>query len=424
MNLRIAVLPVFVFLCTAALAQPAPQAPAPAPQAGPKSPVVQADGKVTFNLLAPNATAVTISGDYPIGRDLAMTKGADGVWSVTVGPLREDFYGYQYTVDGIPALDPKNIYVTRDGSRYLNWAVVPGPDSSNYEVNNVPHGEVRQLWYASPVLNLTREVTVYTPPGYATSQARYPVLYLQHGGGGDELAWTEMGRAPEIFDNLIAQGKMVPMIVVMGNGNPWQTATPNSLGVEANPMQPPSGGLTQPESISKMLTVYPDSLARDLVPFIDKNFRTKADRDDRAIAGLSMGGAQTIHATFTHLDLFSWTAFFSSAAALLPGVGKPIPQPADAASRRGPGLGQGIDPDKFVQVYPEVGPKLNSQLHLLYLAVGKSDGLLESHLELEQILADHQVKYVTYNLPGFGHEWAFWRLALEDYSQRLFKTAQ
>lgn len=424
MKIHITAIPALFLYGAVVLAQPAPQLQASSRQAGPKSPVVQPDGQVNFNLLSPGASDVTVSGDYPIGNNLAMTKDDTGVWSVTVGPLRQDFYAYHFTVDGVSTLDPRNIFVTRDGARYMNWAVVPSPDSSNYQINDVPHGQVAEYWYPSPTLKMTRRMTVYTPPGYETGKDRYPVFYLLHGGGGDEEAWSDMGRAPEIFDNLIAQGKMLPMIVVMGNGNIWQTSSPNSLGSIPNGMESPASPAKGLDSFVDVLTRYPDSIAHDMIPFVDKTFRTKADRDNRAIAGLSMGGAQTAHTAFTNLDKFSWVGLFSSAVALLPGVHASIPLPVDAARRRGPGLGESIDPVKFVQHYPVIGPELNKRLHLLYLAVGKADGLVESENDFRKMLDEHGVHYVTYDLPDYGHDWNFWRLALEDISGRLFKTAR
>jgi len=417
-------IPALFLFGSVALAQPAPQSQAPGRTASPKSPIVQPDGKVTFNLLAPGASAVTVSGDYPIGRNAAMTRDDKGVWSVTFGPLREDFYAYQFTVDGVSTIDPQNIFLTRDGARYLNWAIVPGPDSSNYQINDVPHGQVFEIWYPSPTLKMTRRMTVYTPPGYETGKNRYPAFYLLHGGGGDEEAWSDMGRAPDIFDNLIAQGKMLPMIVVMGNGNIWQASSPNSLTTTHNSMESPASPAKGLDSFSDVLTHYPESIAHDMIPFVDHNFRTKADRDNRAIAGLSMGGAQTAHTALTNLDKFSWVGLFSSAVPLLPGVHATIPFPADAAKRRGPGLGEVIDPVKFVERYPVVGPELNNRLHLLYLGVGKADGLVESDESIRKMLDEHGVKYVTFDLPDYGHDWNFWRLALQDFSVRLFKTGK
>ncbi len=423
MKIGISISALFLF-GSVVLAQPVPQSQAPSRPASPKSPIVQTDGKATFNLLAPGASAVTVSGDYPIGRNAAMTRDDKGVWSVTFGPLREDFYAYQFTVDGVSTLDPQNIFITRDGARYLNWAVVPGPDASNYQINDVPHGQATEVWYPSPTLKMSRRMTVYTPPAMKPARAAIRSSIFCTGGGGDEEAWSDMGRAPEIFDNLIAQGKMLSMIVVMGNGNIWQASSPNSLTTKHNGMESPASPAKGVDSFSDVLTLYPDSIAHDMIPFVDQNFRTKADRDDRAIAGLSMGGAQTAHTALTNLDKFSWVGLFSSAVPLLPGVHATIPIPADAAKRRGPGLGEVIDPVKFVERYPVVGPELNNRLHLLYLGVGKADSLVESDDSIRKMLDEHGVKYVTYDLPDYGHDWNFWRLALEDFSERLFKTAR
>jgi enterochelin esterase family protein len=289
-----------------------------------------------------------------------------------------------------------------------------------YLTNDVAHGRVSKLWYPSPTLKMTRRMTVYTPPGYESGNDRYPVLYLLHGGGGDEAQWSDLGRAPEIFDNLIAQGKIVPMIVVMPNGNITQAHGPDAIALA----EKVNSGANSPSMLGENMTLYSDSIVHDIVPFVDQSFRTIADRDHRAIAGLSMGGAQSAHAVFTYLDTFGWAGLFSSAVPLLPGVFQAIPRPADADKRRGPGLGQTIDPVKFAEKYPVIGPELNQRLHLLYIAIGKDDGLLESETAFAKMLDDHGVKYVAYDLAGYGHEWAFWRLALQDYSQRLFKTAQ
>lgn len=396
----------------------------PTHSTGPKSPIVQPDGKVIFNLVAPSASIVTVSGDYPIGRNAAMTKDDKGVWSVTVGPLREDFYSYQFTVDGVPSLDPQNIFVTRDGARYMNWAIVPGPNSTNYQVNDVPHGQVIELWYSSPTLKMTRRMTVYLPPAYDTSKDRYPVLYLLHGGGGDEDAWRAMGRAPEIFDNLIAQGKTVPMIVVMGNGNMWQASSPDGITATPNPMDSPVGLAQGLDAFTDVMTHYPDSIVHDMIPFVDKTFRTKSDPIDRAIAGLSMGGAQTAYTALTYPDAFGWAGLFSSAIPLLPGVHKTIPKPQDAATRRGPGMGETIDPVKFVARFPTLNSELNKRWQLFYLGVGKADGLLDSENDFTKLLDERGIKYVAYDLPGYGHEWSYWRLALQDISKRLFQTAK
>jgi enterochelin esterase-like enzyme len=383
------------------------------------SPVVQADGTVSFHLLAPTASSVSLDADYPISpsgygntrKQLPLTKDDKGDWSLTVGPLKPEFYGYSFLVDGARVPDPQNVRMTRDGLRYLNWAVVTGPGSANYEFNDLPHGQIAKVWYPSPTLQLTRRMLVYTPPGYETGNARYPVLYLIHGGGGDEEAWTDMGRAPEIFDNLLAQGKMVPMIVVMGNGNEWQSLSPNDKPVP-NPPGTPSG----------KILMFPDSLVHDIVPFVDGHYRTKTGREYRAIAGLSRGGAQALYAAMNNLNDFAWLGVFSGGLPLLPNMAVNIPRPADADTRRGPDVGRSIDPEKFKALLPTLGPEVNSQLRLLYLTIGTDDGLVESWKDARKVFDEKGVKYTWIELPGYGHEWSFWRLALQDFTPRLFRA--
>jgi enterochelin esterase family protein len=400
-----------------AQAVPTAQAQSPNLPAGPPSPVVQPDGRVTFNLLAPGAATVSLDGDHPIGNGYrngknltSMTKDEKGVWTVTVGPLKPDFYSYYFVVDGARMPDPQNVRVTRDGLRYSNWAVVPGPNTMNYEINDVPHGTVGEVWYPSPTLNMSRRALIYTPPGYDGGTDRYPVFYLIHGGGGDEHAWTDMGRAPEIFDNLIAQRRMVPMIVVMGNGNEWQAMSPND--------RPMPGAYSNTTGILK----FPDSVVRDLVPFVDKTYRTKADKENRAIAGLSRGGAQTLYAAMNNLDTFAWVGVFSGGLPLLPGVLINIPMPADAATRRGPDIGHSIDPEKFEMLLPTLGPDVNAKLRLFFLTIGTDDGLVESWIDARRIFDQKGVKYTWVELPGYGHEWPFWRLALQDFAGKIFQT--
>lgn len=397
---------------------PVPNSSVQAP--GPVSPVVHPDGTVTFNLLAPNASSVILDGDHPIGNGYRsgrtvkpMTKDDKGVWSVTVGPLKPDFYSYFFVVDGARMTDPQNVRLTRDGLHYASWAVVPGPNTSNYEVNDVPHGQVSKVWYPSPSLKLTRRVILYTPPGYESNTEHYPVLYLIHGGGGDEQAWADMGRATEIFDNLIAQGKMLPMIVVIPNGNEWQPLSPNDRP-DVGPAHGPTSGILE----------FPKSVVKDLVPFIDKTYRTKADRDHRAIAGLSRGGAQTLYAALNNLDQFGWVGVFSGGIPLLPGVLIEIPMPADADTRRGPDIGHSVDPGRFEALLPTLGPELNKRLHLLYLTIGTDDGLVESWQDARKMFDEKGVKYTWVQIPGYGHEWPFWRLALQDFGSRIFKDAK
>jgi enterochelin esterase family protein len=406
----------FASMAQAQVNQP-PQPPATTQPAAIVSPVVQPDGRVTFNLLAPDAKSVSLNGDYPISAGyqfskaiVPMTEDDKVVWSVTVGPLPSDFYSYSFVVDGVRTLDPQNIRITRDGSRYSNWAVVPGPVSANYQINDVPHGQVSEVWSPAPTLKMTRRMTVYTPPGYEAGTDRYPVFYLIHGGGGDEQAWSDMGRAPQIFDNLLAQSKMVPMIVVMVNGNWWESMSPNDAPARGS-------DFTGIERV-------PASIVHDLIPFVDKTYRTKTDRDNRAIAGLSRGGAQTLLTALNDLNDFAWVGVFSGGLPLLPDVKINIPMPADAATRRGPDIGHSIDPAKFEKLFPTLGPDLNTRLRLFYLSIGSDDGLVESWVDARKIFDGKGVKYVWVERPGYGHEWSFWRLSLQDFSSRLFKAAK
>src|SRR5947207_184567 len=232
----------------AAPAVPTPAAAAaPARPPVPRSPEIHADKTVTFRLSAPKATEVTLNGSWEGASNLPMKKDENGVWSTTIGPLGAQLWGYWYLVDGVKALDPGNGETQRDGSRYDNLLMIPGPESALWDFQDVPHGTVQAVWYPSPTLKMERRrMMVYTPPDYGTGNKRYPVLYLLHGGGGDEDAWLTMGRANIIMDNLIAAGKAKPMIVVMPNGNATQTVsqgygfgpTPARQSVQA-PAPPP-----------------------------------------------------------------------------------------------------------------------------------------------------------------------------------------
>lgn len=404
------------FLCCALLYGQATQDQAPHVQ----SPVVLPDGRVTFNLVAPNAATVKMTGTYPISNgyqpnltQVPLTKDDKGVWTVTLGPFKPDVYNYAYIVDGVRALDPLNVHMSHNSS----WVMVPGPGSDNYNINNVPHGQIHEVWFPSPTLNMMRRMEIYTPPGYEDSTARYPVLYLLHGGGADELSWLGAGREPEILDNLIAKGKAVPMIVVMPAGDDKHPLAPVDATVPPVPLDPsrPFGPVTRESRY------FPKSIAPEIVPYVDKHYRTKADRDDRAIAGLSMGGEATLLAGLNNLDTFSWMGMFSSAAPDEAHID--IPLPADASSRRGPELGHSIDPAKYEAVFPMMNQDLNKKMHLFYWSIGNSDGLLEINMAVKKVMDEKGVKYVWSEVPGYGHEYGIWRQALQDFSSRLFKPA-
>jgi enterochelin esterase family protein len=222
------------------------------------------------------------------GEPRKLTKDTGGVWSLTVGPLAPELYSYTFMVDGVRTIDPSNPLIKRDGRRNESMLLVNGVASDVYGVKNVPHGTVSKVWYPSPTIGLTRRLYVYTPPGYETGREKYPVFYLLHGSGGDEDAWTTLGRAPYILDNLIAEGRAKPMIVVMTNGNAFQSAAPGD---------DPNGNTTPPADRSIYAGKFEASLVKDIIPYIEKNYRALTDKSNRAIAGLSMGGGHTITIT-------------------------------------------------------------------------------------------------------------------------------
>ena len=337
-------------------------AAAQAPRQGPPpvvSPEILPDGRVTFRLLAPEATSVSVTGDWPGGiqsTTTPMVKDDTGVWSATVGPLKPEFWIYTFSVNGVTTLDPRNINTRRNTTRIENTLLIPGPESADYMVNAVPHGTVSIQWYASPTAGATRRAYVYTPAGYENGTGRYPVLYLLHGGSGDEDAWSSCGRASQILDNLIAKGHARPMIVVMPNCNTTRIAAPDHVAA------PPALPANQDPGRFRR---FPESLVKDLIPFIDKTFRTRTDRESRAIAGLSVGGAQTLYAAFNNLDLFAWVGAFSGGYPVMPDVGIDVPPPANAASLRGPDITRSIDPVRFAALLPQLNSSANGRLRLL-----------------------------------------------------------
>lgn len=281
------------------------------------SPDVHADNSVTFNLIAPEAQKVQITGDFlptqkveyqgntydaPGVADLV--KDGNGVWSFTSAPLKPELYTYNMIVDGVKIIDPLNVYNIRDINNLFSVLLIGGDARADlYKVNKVAHGTVSKTWYESPTAGLTRRLTVYTPAGYETSGKEYPVLYLLHGIGGDENAWSELGRAAQILDNLIAQGKAEPMLVVMTNGNISQEACPGetSEGFRVPTMMLPK---TMEGSFE---TAFPD-----VVKFIEKTYRVKKDKAHRAIAGLSMGGFHSLFISINNPDLFGYVGLFSA----------------------------------------------------------------------------------------------------------------
>ncbi len=386
-----------------AMAQPTPNPVAATVKV--KSPEVLDNGSVTFRLYAPKATTVTLNGNWIGAVDMPMTKGADGVWSTTVGPLAPQLYGYWFNVDGVVTLDPSNSESQRDGSRYLTMVLVPGPASDLWTFKDVPHGTVEQIWYPSPTLNMDqRRMYVYLPAEYnAHPDKKYPVFYLLHGGGGDEDAWTTMGRATIIMDNLIAEGKAEPMIVVMPNGNDKQSVSqgygygpiPSPQQLNAPQFRPPvmHNGQVVIRHMPAMPYAgsYSESLVKDVIPFVEKTYRVKADKADRAIAGLSMGAMQTVIITNNNPDEFDYIGVFS-------------------------GGGRVGDPEfeKQLEQIKQDGVKL------YWTAAGSIDMAHDGTVALEADLKAKGFPTAYRQIPG-RHYWFLWRDFLGQYATMIFK---
>ncbi len=366
------------------------------------SPKVLPDNRVTFSLYAPDATEVKLVGGWmrnsPSGE--TMTKNDDGVWTYTTSPLNEDMYLYIFNVNGVTSLDPSNIKVARDGARYQNYFVINGEYSQYYDMKDVPHGTLSEVWYDSPVFDMQRRMYVYTPPYYEKGKDKYPVLYLFHGNGGDEDAWTSVGAAVNIMDNVIAEGKVKPMIVVMTNGNYNQKVSPD----KATPVQ-----VNFMTAYDENAGKFEESVIKDIIPYIDSNFRTYKNRDKRAIAGLSMGGGQATYAGFNNIDKFAWIGSFSGAFVVWPDV------------RPAPGVND-IDLDAVENiVFPNLNSSINSKMKLVYLAIGTEDPLIDPQRKFKDWLREKSIQFVDAESEGYSHVWSLWRIDLIKFTTQLFK---
>ena len=377
------------------------------PAAGPnlKSTEVLPDFRVVFRIYAPKASAVTLSGDFATqGRGTAgpMQKDDDGVWSLTVGPLIPDIYSYTFNVDGVRTVDPRNPMVKVGVSNLESMFFLPGPEAAYESVQPVPHGEVRAVWYESKTLGGPRRMHVYTPPGYERGNTKYPVLYLIHGGGDEDSGWSTIGNAGFILDNLIAAGKAKPMLVVMPNGS-------ITLPGVANPMGGGRGAAT-PEAIaariaaiSKLHDAFVSDLLTGIIPHVESTYRVLATRENRAIAGLSMGGAETLRAGPSNLDKFAWIGVFSMG--LQEGVNAGVN--SDFLERNAAFF---ADPEKT-----------NKQLKLFWIGVGKDDRTVtDGPRKLSETLKAHNIRHEFHESEG-GHTWINWRLYLKDFTQLLFR---
>ena len=359
---------------------------------------------VTFKLLAPNAKEVLVEADFfektkrqtSLGMmeapgQIPMVKGEDGVWTYTTSTPSPELHTYCFYVDGVRMLDPSNVYMIRDIATYTNYFLVEGDLSQNYLVREVPHGTVSKVWYPSPTLGMERRrMTVYTPAGYEDGNKQYPVLYLLHGAGGDENAWSELGRAVQILDNLIAQGKAEPMIVVMPNGNGAQEAVP---GEYPNSMYKPS--FSNPKTMEGSF----EKAFPDIMSYVESHYRTINDKAHRAIAGLSMGGFHSLYISANYPDLFGYVGLFSA-----------------AINRQAKG--------ENTYIYENLEEKLAKQFSdapkLYFIGIGNGDFLFQDNVKYRELLDSHGYKYEYMETDG-GHEWRNWRKYLNHLLPELFK---
>jgi len=354
-------------------------------------PRINPDLSATFRVQADHAHKVQLLMEF--GQSTYdMVKGEDGYWSVTTRPLLPGFHYYAIGIDGFAANDPGS-RVFFAARKEVSGLEVPGPESDFFAIKNVPHGAMRTEWYVSKTTQQTRRIFVYTPPGYDQSTARYPVLYLQHGYGEDEAGWSDQGHENFILDNLIAAHKAQPMIIVNENGLP---------GPDFQPPAPPRAG-SQPPPVGQVARYFMDEryatferiVSADLIAFIDSNFRTVPDREHRAIAGLSMGGAQALRIGLNHPDQFAYIGAFSPAIDI-------------------------TDPSKDYDGGLAKPAALNQQLRLLWIGIGTEDFLFEPVRQSHEALEKAGIRHVWVESSG-AHVWTVWRKYLVDFVPRLFQ---
>jgi enterochelin esterase-like enzyme len=367
---------------------------------GSEYPRVNSTGRVKIRVKAPDATKVKLN--FWSGPKVDMVKQPDGFWTVTTTPLVPGFHYYTLDIDGAEVSDP-NTHAFFGGGKPASGVEVPELGSTYYSIQDVTHGQVREVWYNSNVTGSWRHALVYLPPKYdEQTKVRYPVLYLQHGAGEDETGWTKQGHANFILDNLIASGSCKPMILVMAYGYAGRVGqpAPDFAGK-------PFGSPEMLKAMKDMAAAFEDDVTQALIPYIDSNFRTLSDRDHRAMAGLSMGGMQIFQITLDHLDLFSYIGGFSGAGGMLVLGDHKLDPKTDYN-------GAFADPSTFAK-----------QVHLLWLGVGTTEPeRLRTGLQrLHTSLLEANIQHVFYESPGTDHEWQTWRRDLKDFAPRLFQQA-
>lgn len=348
---------------------------------------VTADG-VIFRLSAPYATVVKVNPSWT--QAVEMTKGEKGVWEAKVALPAPEIYTYSFTVDGVNMSDASNLDLQRDGTRYMSMLIIPGERSAHYDDVVENHGDLHQVWYDSPTLGIERRLFVYTPHGYTdkeNAKKKYPVLYLLHGAGGDEDAWSSMGRTCQIMDHLIANGEAEPMLVVMPNGNATQRAA-QTLGL-------PQAQISR-EQAGQMS--YTNSIVKDIVPYIEANYRVYKDKAHRAVAGLSMGGGHTATVSRDFPGTFDYVGVYSGAV--------------------------GSIKDREGNLNQDMVNKLKAQqkagYKLYWIACGNTDFLYQQNLEYMKGLDEIGFTYTWFESEG-GHTWDNWRMYLDTFAPMLFK---
>ncbi len=347
------------------------------------SPEVHADHSVTFRFRDPNAKSVLLAREG-VEKPAPMQKDAQGVWSVTTPPLEPDFYGYSFVADGVRLMDPSNSLIKPNLLFPQSMVHVPGPSSLPWEMNNVAHGVIHHHFYHSAVVGDDRDYYVYTPPGYNPGAGQlYPVLCLLHGYSDGADAWTAVGRANVILDNLIAQGKVKPMIVVM----PLGYGAPEIL--RRNGLAP----FHDPNLVKRNMDRFGEALLTEVMPQVEQDYQVSKDRNDRAIAGLSMGGAESLYVGLNHLDHFAWVGSFSAG-----------------------GLGEDYNAE-----FPSLNSGANSQLHLLWIACGTDDRLIAPNRKFRAWLTSKGIRHTDIETPGM-HTWMVWRRNLAAFAPLLFQS--
>ena len=384
MNLRVGLIFSFVFVSSHIFAQTKGAPPVAPPAVVPAlvTPEVHPDNSVMFRFRAPNAQEVSLRREGATD-PLPMQKDESGVWSVTTPPLAPDYYGYSIIVDGQRTLDPFNSLLKPNLLSTENMVHIPGPLSLPWELNDVPHGEIHHHFYKSAAAGDDRDFYVYTPPGYDPgAKTTYPVLYLLHGYSDDASGWTAVGRANVILDNLIAQKKAKPMIVVMPLGYGTMEIIRAGWGGLAN----------HPEVREQNLTRFTEALLTEVMPRVESEYRVSKDRDSRAITGLSMGGSESLLTGLNHLDKFAWIGSFSAG-----------------------GLPEGFDKD-----FPTLDAKANQQIKLLWIACGTEDRLITPNRNLREWLKQKGIQHSDIETPGM-HTWMVWRGNLAEFAPLLFR---